>query len=229
MNKRQTNHQTMHFVVLETLADNQPIIAAEPLVAEVVTDFKTIIDHIIATNAIKQTSDTGGYTANKNKALDAVFTLAVALGLKAKAYARKVNDAVLLKAVDYSSSTLHNMPESNALAICNTMVTAITPHLDALLPYKITADNLANLQAAMDTAIPLTAKRDTVDNTHTQSTATLTDLFKQAGNTLDALDDLIEGQLNETHPDFVAIYFIARRINSTRGGGKSGDGGEEKK
>ena len=229
MNKRQTNHQTMHFVVLETLADNQPIIATEPLVAEVVTDFKTIVDHIIATNAIKQTSDTGGYTANKNKALDAVFTLAVALGLKAKAYARKVNDAVLLKAVDYSISTLHNMPESNALAVCNAMVTAITPHLSTLLPYKITADNLASLQAAMDTATPLTAKRDTVDITHTQSTATLADLFTQASNTLDALDDLIEGQLTETHPDFVDIYFIARRINSTRGGGKSEDGGEVKK
>ena len=217
MNKKQRNYQTMHNVVLQLLAANQPIVTAEPLIGETVDIFKAIAAQITTAAQLNQSSDTGGFTTNKNSALDAVFTLAAALSVKAKPYARKINDAVLLKAVTHSFSDLHDSPDTTGLSICTAMATAIQPHMAALLPYKITTANLSELKTAITDAQPKTAERDVVDITHTNSTATLIDLFDKAKTTLIDLDDLIEGQLTANHKSFVDSYFIARRLNDTRG------------
>jgi ABC-type transporter Mla MlaB component len=219
MNRKQTNHQNMHLTVVQLLDDNETIIVAEPLVADGYAIFKAIVAKITTTNQQKQESDIGGYTANKNKALDNVFTFADKISVKAKPYARKIKDDVLLKAIDHSFTDLHDMAEDKALTICKAMVTAIEPHLAALLPYKVTQATLTELSNAITTATPKAAERDVVDVAHINSTALLLDLFKQAKAALKELDDLMEGQLSDTHKDLVDKYFIARRIIDTRGGG----------
>ncbi len=212
----------MHQVVLQLLADNQPIMATEPLVADAATIFKTIVAAITATNQHKQDTDTGGFTANKNNAIDVAFTLAAELSVKAKPYARKLGDAVLLKAINHSFSNLHDGPDTTGLAMCTSMVMALQPHLTTLLPYKITAASLVTLTTAIATATPKAAERDVVDVAHTNSTAQLLTLFKQAKTALIDLDDLVEGQLSANHKAFVDSYFIARRIIDMRGGRSGG-------
>lgn len=229
MNKKQSNHQTMHLVVVQLLNDNKTIVESEPLVAEEAANFASIVAQITATNQQKQNTDTGGYTTDKNTAINHVFTLAVEISLKAKPYARKNKEAVLLKAIDHSFSDLDDMADDTALTICNSMITALQPHLSKLQPYKVTQATLDELAAAITTATPKAAERDVVDVAHINSTASLVDLFKQAKASLIELDDLVKGQLTATHKDFVDLYFIARRIVDTNSGGGKSAVVEEKK
>lgn len=221
MNRKQTNHQNMHLAVVKLLDDNKTIIDTEPLVADEYSLFKAIVAKITATNEQKQNTDTGGYTKNKNKALDNAFTIAAAISVKAKPYARKIKDDVLLKAIDHSFTDLHELADDKGLTICKAMITALEPHLVALQPYKVTQATLTELSNAITTATPKAAERDIVDATHINSNAQLVDLFKQAKASLIELDDLMEGQLSDTHKDLVDTYFIARRIIDLRGGGGS--------
>ena len=220
MKRPQINHQNMHLAVIKLLNDNQAIVASEPLVAEATNIFKPIVAQITAVSQQRKNNDSTGYTVNKNNALDAVFTLAAKICLKAKPYARKIKDAVLLKAIDHSFSDLHDIADDKGLTTCNAIITALQPHLTALLPYKITQATLTELTTAIATATPKAAERDVVDANNINSTAQLRQLFIDAKAELIELDDLIEGQLTDTHKDFVDTYFIARRINDIGGGGK---------
>ena len=219
MTRLQINRQNMHLAVLQFLNDNNTIVQSEPLVAEAANIFKPIVAQITMVNQERKNSDSTGYTANKNNALDAAFTLAASICLKAKPYARKINDAVLLKAIDHTFSDLHDIADDKGLTTCNAIVTALQPHLTALLPYKITQATLTDLSAAISTATPKAAERDVVNANSVNSTAQLRELFIAAKTALIELDDLIEGQLIDDHKAFVDTYFVARRVNDIKGGG----------
>ena len=227
MKRTQINHQNMHLAVVQFLNDNQSIVDSEPLVLEAANTFKPIVASITATSQQRQNSDSTGYTASKNNALDHAFTLAAAACLKARPYARKIKDAVLLKAIDHSFSDLHDTADDKGLTICNSIVTALQPHLAALQPYKVTQATLTELSNAITAAAPKGAERDVVNAASIKGTADLVELFKQAKAALLELDELIEGQLSDTNKDFVDTYFITRRIIDTKGGG--GKAEEEKK
>jgi hypothetical protein len=221
MKRTQINHQNMHLAVVQFLNDNTSIVDSEPLVQEAANVFKPIVASITATSQQRQNSDSAGYTANKNNALDHAFTLAANTCLKARPYARKTKDAVLLKAIDHSFSDLHDTADDKGLALCNSIVTALQPHLTALQPYKITQATLTEISNAIAAATPKGAERDVVNAASIKGTADLVDLFKQAKAALLELDELIEGQLSDTNKDFVDTYFITRRIIDTKGGGGS--------
>jgi hypothetical protein len=116
---------------------------------------------------------------------------------------------------------------TKAVTICKAMITALEPHLAALQRYKVTQATLTELSNAITTATPKAAERDIVDATHINSNAQLVDLFKQAKASLVELDDLMEGQLSDTHKDLVDTYFIARRIIDLRGGGSKTEEGKK--
>lgn len=219
MKRIQINRQNMHLAVVQFLNDNTAIVDSEPLVQEAANVFKPIVANITATSQQRQNSDSTGYTTNKNNALDHVFTLAASACLKAKPYARKMKNAVLLKAIDHSFSDLHDTADDTGLTICNSIITALQPHLTALLPYKITQATLTELSNAITATAPKGAERDVVNAASIKGTADLVELFKQAKAALLELDELIEGQLSDTHKAFVDTYFITRRIIDTKGGG----------
>ncbi|MDI9363464.1 MAG: hypothetical protein QM541_00835 [Flavobacterium sp.] len=221
MNRTQINLQNMHLVVVEYLNNNQTIVVSNPLVLEAANALKPVVASITATSLQRQSIDRRGYTASKNNALDNLFSIAADACLKARPYARKIKDAVLLKAIDHNFSDLHDTADNKGIALCNGIVAALQPHLSALQPYKVTQATLTEISNAITAATPKAAERDVVNAASIKGTADLHDLFKQAKAALLELDELIEGQLSDTHKDFVDTYFITRRIIDTKGGGGS--------
>ncbi|QHT67260.1 hypothetical protein GXP67_11730 [Rhodocytophaga rosea] len=210
MNQKQLNVLTMCKAVLAHL-DSKPAVwnGFSPLVS-VVHNFRTSVLALHQQNMTQAERSTVGYTKDRNDQLNAMCDLAFNLLLKIRSYARITNNQVLLHAIDYSESHLRRGRETEVINRCQLIHDRGKEHLVALSDFVVTPDMLTQLQRAIDTFSPLSAKRDIILGERTTATANIPLLIENIRKELRTLDDLIAGLIADK--DFVTTYGQVRQI-----------------
>ena len=219
MTQKQINYLNMMEAVTKCLNDNATAWTTITPIADEVAKLTPITNKIKAAYKKQTEENTVGYTDNKDIALENMETLAYALAIKVKAYARKAGDMVLFNAVDFSMTDLTHGSEKEQITHCQIIADSATANLASLTAYGVTAPEIAALQTSINTAEPLTATRDAVMGEHVESTSELSKDFKAARAIFITLDELVEALTPAAFQEFENTYFATRRINDHRGGG----------
>lgn len=219
MNQKQLNTLTMCKAVLAHL-DSKPGVwnVFSPL-ASVVHNFRTLVHNLHQQNMTQAERSTVGYTKDRNGQLHAMCDLAFNILLKIRSYARISNNQVLLHAIDYSESHLRRGRETEVINRCQLIHDKGQEYLAALGDYMITPQMLTQLQSAIDTFSPLSAKRDIILGERVTATANIPALIESVRKELMTLDDLIAGLV--TDRDFVTTYVQVRQIIDRGGRGEN--------
>jgi hypothetical protein len=221
MTQKQTNSLNMFLAVLKFLDDNNAGWNNSSIISNEVQDFRNTLQSIQEAAVGQQSADRIGYTKKKDQDLEKLVDLAYKLALRVKNYAVKINDPVLMQAVDFSKTGLLAGTEKEAVNRClNIAAKAATVAGTASPDYKITPELITQVTDTAALITPETAERDVQHGMHANATSGLTALVSTAHTQLKQLDDLIEADADEDSTDFVRKYFIMRRTFDHKDGGK---------
>jgi hypothetical protein len=165
--------------------------------------------------AKQKDSDPKGHTAAKERSRDALENLLYRVALRVRSYARTVDNDVLVSKTLFSRSELDRLKTNDLLTLGRVVRDACAENIDALEVYQVEQSTVDSLSELIDRTAELYAKRDTVVDQRMEATGHLVQLFGQARKQLKALDDLVEGYVEDD--TFVAEYFNARRIHDLKG------------
>jgi lysyl-tRNA synthetase class I len=214
MTKKQINRLTMYKAV-RALFDHSSTEKKQMLpLKETYAEFSALVNQIEKLGLTQQERVTMGHTADKNLKRNQTAAVAYSVALKLRALAKVTKNQVLMQAVDYSQSELQQQAEENLLNTYQIIHDYGLEYKTQAEAYKLTDELLKRLQTAINESKPLSANRDTVGDQRIVATAALVDLFKQASSQLSILDDLVEG--DEENSSFAAAYFQAREIFDRR-------------
>ena len=160
-------------------------------------------------------NDPKGHTAAKDRSRDALENLLYRTALRVRSYARTADNDVLVGKTLFSRSELDRLKTNDLLSCGRVVRDACIENLDALEAYLVAQSTVDSLSELIDRTAKLYAKRDTVIDQRTEATDQLKKLFGKARKQLKALDDLVEGYVDDD--TFVAEYFNARRIHDLKG------------
>lgn len=210
MNQKQLNTLTMCKAVLAHL-DSKPVVwnVFSPIV-NVVHTFRSLVHDLHQQNMTQAERSTVGYTKDRNGQLQAMCDLAYNILLKIRSYARISNNQVLLHAIDYSESHLRRGRETEVINRCQLVHDKGQEYLTSLSDYMVTPQMLTQLQSAIHTFSPLSAKRDIILGERVTATANIPSLIENVRKELLTLDDLIAGLV--TDKNFVTTYWQVRQI-----------------
>ncbi|MDR1897327.1 MAG: hypothetical protein LBR10_11115 [Prevotellaceae bacterium] len=215
MKDGQSNYLNMVNAVLKLFSDN---LAAWNGIVVVVDGFKQLKETGLSLNdaATKQSdNDPKGHTAAKERSRDALENLLYRTALRVRSYARKIDDDVLAGKTLFSRSELDRLKTNDLLTRGRVVLDVCRDNLPALAAYQVDQKTVDSLSEYIERTAELYAKRDTVIDQRMEATERLARLFSQARKQLKALDDLVEGFVDDD--TFVAEYFNARRIHDLKG------------
>lgn len=188
------------------------------LITYEISAFKNLVQ-TIANEGFKQTEkNPKGFTQDKDAQLEIMCGLTYQMLIKIRPYARKTKNNVLLQAVDHSMSDLKSGTTEATINRCQLVHDKGIEFLAALSPYQVTTEGLTELKAAIEKFKPMIAQRNNIGDERAAATQNLPNLFAQAREHLQSLDDLVESMIADQ--DFINTYFQARRI--TNPGSKKG-------
>ena len=210
MKQSESNYLTMVQAVLANLRKDHAFWSEEP---EIVSEVEAIeSEYNLATEGLGLVSglDSTGYTHSKNFTLDTTVRSTFKLCRKMCVYARRNNDNVILQLADHSVSSLSAGMEKDVISRCNAIINKAESMLDVLSPFKITADELANIRQLIGVYNEHIEGRSTVKTSKTVSIQDISDLVESLNNRIAILDDMIEGFIEDE--DVIARYKAARII-----------------
>jgi hypothetical protein len=211
----QSNYLNMSNAVLTLFDEHAPAWTDSVVVADGVQQFRTTVATIVTAATKQGDNDPKGHTAAKERARDELENLVYRTALRLRSYASKVGDDVLKSKTLYSRSDLDRLKQNDLLNCSRVILNVCIEKLPELSAYLIDQSTVDSLQQCIDRAGELYAHRDTVEDERMEATAHLGLLFDQARKNLKAIDDLIEGYVDDE--EFVAAFFNARRIHDLRG------------
>ncbi|RYY92914.1 MAG: hypothetical protein EOO11_20595 [Chitinophagaceae bacterium] len=154
-------------------------------------------------------------------ALDRAVYKTYILCRRACTWARRKDDAALLKEMDQSESDLGRGPRDSVLARLRRFEERLRALTGIPAVYKISDEVVDELKAAIE-AVDGHHKEGSDKNSHSISaTAEIELLFKRSLSVLEALDDAVEGYIGDE--EFVRAYFVNRRTNDRRARQKQED------
>jgi hypothetical protein len=188
-----------------------------PLTAEI----NLIKIPLIEQNRDAQTLGTTGITTDKTGKRGSMNDMSLFFINRMQSFANVTNNAELLESVKYSASDMKKARATDAIGICNTVLAKAYAYAGYIGTYGITADMIAELQAAIAAysatlANPLVAKAQTKT-----ATENLSRLYKEADDVLTKRLDLDIELFKTSKPEFYSQYNTARIVISTGGGATS--------
>lgn len=219
MDQRQINQLNMLEGVLTHFDNNEPLWLTKVPVARDVAALRFVVTEIRNSSLLQQQSNTMGYTAQKNAALDKILDETLDVALQVKDFAIEKEDLALKAAVDFSETALGDGPEKEIINRCEIIVKNAIAHITDLAAagYELTSANMTALLADIEAEKVLWAKRDVVGGTRTGITASLPELMAKAKAILKKLDGLVRSMIKDKA--FTNTYEALRFINNRRGGG----------
>ena len=196
--------------VMANLRKDQPFWTGEP---EIVSEVNAIESEFnLVTQDLNTISglETTGFTQSKNNIFDTIIRSTYKLCRKMCVYARRQNDMVLLQFADHSVNSLSAGIEKVAVSRCSALVNKAESILEALSPYKITADELMYIRQLIEGYNGHLKERSTVKTSKKVSIHDITGQITSLNNHLTILDDMIEGFIEDD--DMIARYKSARII-----------------
>jgi hypothetical protein len=214
MKASQGNYLNMLNAVLDTMDSNQPLWEAIPLIVAGNGRLKTLRTSLEEAAAKQKENASTGHTAAKELARTALENKLFDAGKKLRAYAIVEEDAVAESQSNFSRSALDTLSLLNLLTLSRAIVKIITPLLEQLKDYGITAEDMTALQADIEKLSTLNAHRDAVVDLRMTYTESITKTLSATRRELRKLDSLVEAFINDEM--FLSLYFNARRIHNVR-------------
>ena len=169
MKQSESNFLSMVQAVLANLTKDQTFWSEEP---EIVSEVEALGSEFnLVTEDLNRISglDPTGYTKSKNNAFDTIIHSTFKLCRKMCVYARRQNNAVLLQFADHSENSLSAGIEKIAISRCSALINKAESLLEALSPYKITADELLYIRQQIEDYNQQLEGRSTVKTSKTVS------------------------------------------------------------
>lgn len=213
MNRRQQASQLMHHSVVSYFGHSNHVWSSKTPLKVTFNEFTEIVKEIGALSLDQERFSTRGYTAQKNAERENLVKIGYSIVIKLKAMAKFNRNKIAEKAVDYSLSQLERLRDQDLIHHCQLIQNKGQEHLSEAEVFELTQSILAGFQAAIEAFKPLITERDAVGDKKTVVTADLSDLFSEASNKLDLMDDLVEAVITE--PAFIAGYKQARKVERT--------------
>jgi hypothetical protein len=210
MKQTESNYLSMVQAVLANLRKDQTFWSEEP---EIVSEIEVLESEFnLVTEDLNKISglDPTGYTQSKNDTFETIIRSTYKLCRKICVYARRQNDTVLLQFADHSVNSLSAGIEKVAISRCSALVNKAESLLEALSPYKITADELLYIRQQIEGYNQHLEGRSTVKTSKKVSIHDLSGQITSLNNHLTILDDLIEGFIDDD--EMIARYKSARII-----------------
>lgn len=216
MNRAQSNFFNMGKSVYD-LFYNSSMWQDIPLLASSVEKVGKLCMRIGDEVVKQQKNNTMGYTATKERERtlleDRLFRVATCV----KLFALTEDDNVLLQQVSFSRTFIDNLALNSLLATARAVADSASENLEDLEPFKVTQEDINELQDSIAATEEINAHRDTVQSEHTENTAHLKLLISALRKELNVMD--VQVKVFITDEEFLRTYFIARRVHSVRGGG----------
>jgi hypothetical protein len=210
MNSLQENKNSMYFTAIDYLTVNAAVVTPLPNYSALFTAFRNASTSI-QTYGEQQAFGKKGYAENKTQLRNALVNLAVDVSRKITAYAKFVNNQVLLNEVKYSESDLKRKPDTMLRDCAQGLYDRAQANLPALSTYGITAATQTTFQGAINSFVASIPKPRMGITEKKQSTTQLANYFKAADAALSNIDALIE-IIRVSQPNFYTGYKTARKI-----------------
>ena len=211
MLKRLINKLAMYRVVQFHLNTNKSVWTSVPAMVETINDFESLLVEI---ETYKQQAQENNKGITQMKATQQALVIAHTYELSSLLYvvATKKNDAILAAKVDYTETDLLKKRDNKLVAICLSISEIATEHLDELIDYQVTADELILLKEEIKSfADNLTTGRVSVSE-RKAANEKMKALFVQVDALLKKQLDRIVVRYRTNEPEFYQIYQNARHI-----------------
>lgn len=155
-------------------------------------------------------TDTGGLVIQKKQDMQLLVKDVYRVSCSLSHLAKKTNDQVLLKAVDYSESGLISGEEREIFMRMGKLLSTAQTKLVELAAYAVTADQLNGYDERLKKLEELPGSISLQSGTRKSATRTIKELIIEARIILDRLDDALEAMI--TDEKFLDGWFDARKI-----------------
>ncbi|MEO8591092.1 MAG: hypothetical protein ABI432_17060 [Flavobacteriales bacterium] len=216
MNQVQENRMSMAYAAMLVLDNNTGIWSVVPAMVQAHTEFKANLTALeLAVN--KQVADIKGHAKDKAAAEDSMIakTLSVAGGVMALATVN--GDNGLAEAMDLTPSELRRYRDSVVAQRCMGVHDAATANAAALVAYGITAADITDLKARIDTYVALIAQPRNMITARKGATAEIGALIRDTTKLLNNRLDRLMQQFAFSQKEFHKHYFDARIIIDQHG------------
>ncbi|WP_298738009.1 hypothetical protein [uncultured Chitinophaga sp.] len=210
MTRRQLNLLDMYQAVLSHLDKFPGTWNQLTPVTPIVDNLRTIVAEMLTQSQLQAQCNPTGYTKRKDAHMFEIVERAFQLSLKLRSYAKFNNDHVLMAAVDLAYSTLARGPQQLVFQRCQRIAQHARDHLSELAAYQVTEEEVTMLEAQLNTTEPMTPARNVILGARKTATGSIPALVTRARKALDALDDLVEGMIDDAM--FVSTYFNVRQV-----------------
>jgi hypothetical protein len=211
MIKRLTNKLVMYQAVQSHLNANTSVWTSVPAMVETINDFESLLAEIETYRQLTQGNNKG---ITMQKAAQQALAIAHTYELSSVLYAlaTKKKDEILAAKVDFTETDLLKKRDGNLVTTCQNIVEIATEHLNELIAYQVTADELMALKEEIKSfADNLTTGRVSVSE-RKAANEKLKALFVQVDALLKKQLDHIVVRYRTTEPNFYTIYQNSRRI-----------------
>jgi hypothetical protein len=215
MRDGQSNYWNMLNAVLQHFDDNIPVWKGVEIVVKCIEDLKNNGTAIKVAATKQRDSNPIGHTIAKERSRNELENITFQVAIRARSYARLIEDDVLTEKLNFSRSNLDRMKHNDLLTCSRVVFDACRNYLPALAPYQVDEKIVDRLSQCIEQTTLLYAERDTVIDQRMEATADLAKQFITARKYLKTLDDLVEGYIEDD--TFVATYFNTRRIHDLKG------------
>lgn len=209
MNQKQITQYESSKTLLEFMNNKREIWMPWRLIVELVSDLEASNEAIKKNQETKSNTDSTGVTSQKNLALSTMITIGFEVAQKLRLYAKKSQDMVLFKLVDYSESDFAKGPELELENRCTMVLTQARANFEKLADYNFSKERLDFLAKSIETYIPLKPKRDMEEKKSVNDTSTLAELMITNKTVIDNLDDHVDAIIADK--EFLNAYHIVRK------------------
>ncbi|MCX6220815.1 MAG: carboxypeptidase-like regulatory domain-containing protein [Bacteroidia bacterium] len=216
MKARQASKLSMYLAVKDFLVTNAAIATPLPNYSGFSTAFLSAITQI-QTHGEQQMFDKSGLRANKDQLRSTLVMLAADTSRKLQAYARYVNNQLLLSETKFSESELRNASDNVLRDYAQGVYDRAQTNLTALAIYGITASTQTSFVNAIN-AYVVAIPKPRIGTTETkQSTLQLASAFEAADGALGNIDAIVE-IVKLAQPNFYSGYKSVRKLIETGNG-----------
>lgn len=224
MTKRQENRLSMARAVQDILQQHAGVVNTIPAFIAAKLELDQLITEADGLVQL-QVEKTKGVAQDKQQAEMKAIRAVLKLIGPAKSYALARANNTLRESVSYSESQLREMRDTTLVSVLGTLRSKISPIMAELVPYGVSAADLAAFDAALSDYNAIVVAPRTNTSSKVWATDHLDNVFKKMDLLLKQTDGIAQLK-KETEAEFFVTYSSARKIVDNAGKGAGSDDDE---
>lgn len=210
MTQRQINEANMISGINTHFAERLAAWNTKPVIVQSVNTLKSTSDALdlkMKTQNDLSSLDLGG---QKDYYKNSMCESGIQVVIRVRPYAKRTNNVELLKAIDFSETSIAQGSGAEVAKRCETIASKAAEVLVAAKDFGLTQANIDALKKAIADYDKYTDKKTTTTGNLSTATATIPTLIKAAKEELKILDDLVPALV--TDKEFIDTYFQLRVV-----------------